>query len=91
VKPSNKDLIKYRVDRAFETLEEANILAQYNHWDTVANRLYYSCFYAVSALFYKFNLTAKTHSSFKSQFHKNFIKNGVFDLTIYGEIIQRSI
>jgi uncharacterized protein (UPF0332 family) len=46
-------IIKYRIDRAFETLEEAKILSTGNHWNTVANRLYYACFYIVIALLFK--------------------------------------
>ncbi len=40
----NEDLVKYRVSRAKETFEEALLLAEKNHWNAVANRLYYDCF-----------------------------------------------
>jgi uncharacterized protein (UPF0332 family) len=47
----NKDeYIKYRFQRALESYEEALILAENNKWNTVVNRLYYSCFYAVISL-----------------------------------------
>ncbi|MCF8338471.1 MAG: HEPN domain-containing protein [Bacteroidales bacterium] len=68
MKPSKEDLINYRIERAYETLEEAKILAAHEHWDTVANRLYYSCFYIVSALLYKYRIAARTHSTTKSEF-----------------------
>ena len=38
---SELDLINYRLERAKESLEEAKILAQAGHWNTVVNRLYY--------------------------------------------------
>ena len=76
---SKEELIQYRVKRAFETLAEANLLAKEKHWNTVANRLYYSCYYAVAALMVKNNLTAGTHSGVKIEFHKNYIKNGLID------------
>ena len=45
-----KDLILYRIERAHETLEDAHILAISDRWNVCVNRLYYACFYAVSAL-----------------------------------------
>ncbi len=54
-----EDYIKYRFIRAEESLDDAYILAQNNKWNTVANRLYYSCFYAVSALLLKHNIETK--------------------------------
>ena len=92
MKRSKTDLINYRIQRAFESLDEAKILAQKNHWNTVANRLYYSCFYIVNALFSKNDLTTKTHSGIKSEFHKSFIKTGVFDKSfgkLYSELFDK--
>jgi uncharacterized protein (UPF0332 family) len=34
------DLILYRLSRARETVEEARILADANHWNACVNRLY---------------------------------------------------
>ena len=39
---SEEDLIKYRIQRAKESLIEARILSQSGHWNTVTNRLYYA-------------------------------------------------
>ena len=92
MKRSKADLINYRIQRAFESLDEAKILAQKNHWNTVANRLYYSCFYIVNALFSKHDLITKTHSGIKSEFHKSFIKTGVFDKSfgkLYSELFDK--
>jgi len=92
LKRSKADLINYRIQRAFESLDEAKILAKKNHWNTVANRLYYSCFYIVNALFSKHDLITKTHSGTKSEFHKSFIKTGVFDKSfgkLYSELFDK--
>ena len=43
-------LIHYRLERAQESLDDARLLAEANRWNACVNRLYYSCFYAVSAL-----------------------------------------
>ncbi|MBF0353001.1 MAG: HEPN domain-containing protein [SAR324 cluster bacterium] len=54
---SIKDLVNYRLTRSEETLEEARILANVGHWNACVNRLYYACFYAVSALLILDNLS----------------------------------
>ena len=71
---SKEDLIKYRIARSKESFEESIILSKSNHWNTVANRLYYASFYAVNALLVKFDLNSSSHSGTKTIFNKEFIK-----------------
>jgi len=92
LKRTKDDLITYRIQRARESLAEAKILANNSHWNTVANRLYYSCFYIVNALFAKHNILATTHSGIKSEFHKFFIKKGIFEKSfgkLYSELFDK--
>jgi uncharacterized protein (UPF0332 family) len=56
-----EEIIKYRLERADETIAEAKLLAKDLHWNTVANRLYYDCFYAVLGLLTKNDTRIKTH------------------------------
>ena len=42
-----RELIKYRLQRADETLEEARLLFKEGRYAGAINRLYYACFYAV--------------------------------------------
>lgn len=49
----NKDLVLYRIEKARNTLEDAHILASSERWNACVNRLYYACFYAVTALLLK--------------------------------------
>ena|SRR4030067_2318225 len=72
-----KDLIEYRFARAQEALEEAHMLADGQHWNACVNRLYYACFYAVSSLLAKYDLTASKHSGVRSLFNANFVKTGM--------------
>lgn len=37
-------LISYRLDRAFESIDEAKFLLQNGHFHSSVNRLYYACF-----------------------------------------------
>jgi len=47
------DLIHYRINRAFETLREAETMIENEFWNASINRIYYACFYAVSGLLLK--------------------------------------
>ena len=76
---SNDDLVNYRLSRAFETLDEAKLLATSDHWNAVANRLYYAAFYAVCALLISKDINYKSHNGVKKAFHEHFIKNKLFN------------
>lgn len=39
---SKEELIKYRLQRAIDTLEDAKILADNQRWNSSINRLYYA-------------------------------------------------
>lgn len=73
----NEDYIKYRLDKAFETLNDAKVLVQSKSWNSCINRLYYSVYYAAIALLLKNKYNAGTHASVKSQFSLNFVKTGI--------------
>jgi uncharacterized protein (UPF0332 family) len=76
---SRKDLSKYRLERAKESLEEAKLLGDKNHWNTTANRLYYACFYSASSYLVINNYQASTHSGIKNAFNKELIKSGLIE------------
>jgi uncharacterized protein (UPF0332 family) len=50
MKVDKTGLIEYRLKRAKDTLDDANILAKKNKWNSTINRLYYASYYAVTAL-----------------------------------------
>lgn len=66
--------IKYRLSRADESLQEAEMLADSGHWNTCVNRLYYACFYAVSAFLLKNDMSSSKHSGIRSFFNSHFVK-----------------
>jgi len=78
-KPLKEDYIQYRIKLARETLQAAKLLAEKEHWISVMNRLYYVCFYAISALLFKDDINATTHSGVKRQFSKYYIVTGKID------------
>lgn len=64
--PEKLSLIRYRIARAKEAMEDALLLAEKKRWNSVVNRLYYACFYITVALLIKHNLPHKTHAGTKS-------------------------
>lgn len=70
------ELIKYRLSRAEEALEESEILYKSDYLNASVNRLYYACFYAVSALLLNEGLSSTKHSGVRSLFNQHWIKTG---------------
>lgn len=47
---NKEDLITYRIARAKDTLDDAQILADRGKWNSAINRLYYAAYYAIMLL-----------------------------------------
>ncbi len=82
------DLISYRLQRANETLEEADYNAKGNYFNAAINRLYYACYYAACALMLANGLSASTHKGIKTLLGLNFVMKGKLDPK-YGRIYQQ--
>jgi uncharacterized protein (UPF0332 family) len=92
VNQSNRDLILYRIQRARDTLEDARILAGASRWNPCVNRLYYACFYAVSAILVQQGLSSSKHSGVRSLFNRYFVKTGKIPkklARIYNDLFER--
>ena len=70
-------LIKYRLDKAKETLESAEILLNGNKMFSSVNRIYYAMFYSVSALLLKKKLVSSKHSGVLAYFNREFVHKGI--------------
>ncbi len=88
MKSAKNDLIRYRLERAYDTFEDAEILAERAKWNSSINRLYYSAYYAVMALLLYTDLHPTTHSGAKSNFSQYFIHTGKID-KYYGKIYSQ--
>lgn len=71
---ARSELISYRLQKARNTLEDANVLAASDRWSACVNRLYYACFYAVTALLLHDNLSSTKHTGIRSLFNQHYIK-----------------
>jgi uncharacterized protein (UPF0332 family) len=91
MKKTKDEYIKYRLDRAWKTFEDAKSLVTLHSWNSAVNRLYYACFYAVLALFTKHNINSHTHSGVKTQLSHHFVKTGKLDKDfgmLYGDLFD---
>jgi uncharacterized protein (UPF0332 family) len=85
---TKNELINYRIERAKDTYEDAQILAEREKWNSAINRLYYAAYYAIMALLLNSDLKPTTHNGAKSNFSEYFIKNGNIEKE-YGKIYSQ--
>ncbi len=88
----SKDLVLYRMTRANETLEDARILANTGRWNACVNRLYYACFYAVSALLVRHGLSSSKHTGVRGLFNQRYVKTGEIPKDLartYNDLFER--
>lgn len=74
---SNPEMVSFRMKRSFDTLHEVEVLIAEEFYHTAANRIYYACFYAVSALLLSENIKTKTHGGARTQFSNHFVQKGI--------------
>ncbi len=82
-----EDVKKFRIQRSFDTLAEAELLFSDNRILGTVNRLYYACFYAISAFLYSKDINTSTHSGVKISFNKELIKTELIDSS-YGKFFN---
>ena len=88
----SRDLVFYRMARANESIEDDRILAREGRWNACVNRLYYACFYPVSALLAGDGLSSSKHAGVRSLFNSQYVKPGKLpkDLArIYNDLFER--
>lgn len=85
---SRNALIHYKLDKANQTIKEADFLASAEFYNTAVNRLYYAAYYAASALMLSDSLETVTHKGIKTMLGLKFISTGKIDRE-YGKIYQR--
>lgn len=81
--------IKYRIERAWDTLDDARILAANKKWNSAINRHYYATYYAVMALLLRNSFKTGMHNGAKTNFTKHFIKTKIIEKelgTLYAQL-----
>ena len=76
MKPEEVEYVRFRMARAYETLSEAKSLLETGTLYGVVNRLYYACFYAVSALLFTEGMSSAKHRGIIALLDRQWIKTG---------------
>ena len=63
---SRKALIAYRMQRAYDTMKEAEVMIRETFYNAAINRMYYACYYATVALLLNNNIQTQTHNGVKT-------------------------
>ncbi len=74
------EAIKIKMKKAAALMKEVDVLFENEFYDTLINRLYYSCFHATKALLLTKDLVSKTHSGTVSILNQRFVKENTFDI-----------
>ncbi len=74
-----EDYVRYRIGRAKDTIQEVQTHIENKYWNTAINRMYYACFYAVSALLAKNKIDVSSHAGVRQKFGEHFVKPGKID------------
>jgi uncharacterized protein (UPF0332 family) len=72
-----KSVVQFRMEKAKNTFSEITLLTDNALWQTAANRLYYACYYAVSALLVQNGIEAQTHHGIINQMGLFFVRTGL--------------
>ena len=89
---SRDSLIAYRIERAYESLKEAKLMAEGGFYNASINRLYYACYYMAVALLLKNNISAQTHSGVKTMLGMHFTSKGKLSISaskIYTTLFEK--
>ena len=74
---SRRDIVQYRMERAFTALEQAKGNLAMSYLEVTANRLYYAAHYAVSALLIAYKIPFHSHDGSITQFSQHFVKTNI--------------
>lgn len=77
-----KDYAKYRLDRAKEDLDAAQLLFKAGDYRIANNRAYYAIFHAMRAVLVFDNFDSSKHSGVIAEFRRKYIKEGIFPVEI---------
>jgi len=83
-----KELVQYRIERAYKVLDEARDNAKLGHWNLTANRLYYAVFHMCQALLLSDGDTTRRHAGMIHKIGQDYVLSGKLDKS-YGRLISR--
>ena len=85
-----KELIRYRIEEAKESIEDVRLLIDNNRLRAAVNRIYYGMFYTLLALGIEYEFETSKHNQLIGWFNKTFIHEGIID-SKFGKIINNAL
>ena len=85
---ARREIIKLWLEKAADALDSAKLELNQGHTTFAVNRLYYSCFYAVTAILLQDGKQFARHSAVRSEFTRSYIKSGKVDVK-WSKFYQR--
>ena len=70
-------LVNLYLSKSDEAMEDARLNISQARWNAAANRLYYSLFHALTALFVGDGIPVRSHSGMKVKFGKEYVLTGL--------------
>lgn len=83
-----KAIIKFRIEKAYKSLNEAKAVAALGFWNLCGNRLYYATYYMASALLLDNGISAKSHAGTIHLLGQKIIHTGLLDKSC-GRLLSR--
>ena len=86
-----KEIVHYWLEKVQESLDSAHDEMKAGRLSFSVNRIYYACFYTVSAVLLQERLRFKKHSGVRAAFHQCFVKTGLISREhgqLYDELFE---
>lgn len=83
-----KDLARYKLERAREEFDTAELLLDHNKLKAANNRAYYSIYYALTAVLCLEPIAFKRHRDTIAYFNRNYVSTGIFPREIGRKIAK---
>lgn len=72
-------IVQMELEKSDRFMEQASLVAEQGMWDLVANRIFYSVYHAVLAMFIQDGIEARTHKGAVLVFGQKYVATGIFD------------
>ncbi len=87
MKREDREYVQYRLERARDAFDVARLAVENSHCADAVNRLYYACFYAVTALLHTDGLASTKHTGIRALFDQHYIRTGRLPVP-YGRLYR---
>lgn len=81
-------LVTLELEKAHKFLIQARDMVSQSYWDIAANRYYYACFHAVTALLIHDGIAVNSHKGLIAMFGPHYVRTGKMDST-HGAFLSR--